>query len=138
MAQKRATIILIVFIVSAVSLAIATSGALSASLTNTKIPSSGKLTTVETSVNVGVFDNSACTQNLTSVEWGELKAGENTTKTVWIKNIGDMDVTLSLSATGWEPSNAYLYMELAWNSNGKTLAPNEVIQATLTLSVSQL
>jgi hypothetical protein len=120
MAQKRATIIIAVLIVSAVSLAIATSGALSASFTNTNIPSTGKVTTVETSVNVGIFDNSACTLNLTSVDWGELRSGENATKTVWVKNVGDTDVTLSLSATGWTPSNSYQYMELTWDSNGKT------------------
>jgi hypothetical protein len=136
MAQKRATTIIIILIVAAVSIAIATSGALSAISSNTPLPSSGQITTVQTSVNLGLYQNSACTQNATAVDWGALHPGENTTKTVWVKNIGTTNVTLSISATNWAPSNAYLSMQLSWDSGGKILVPSEVIQAALTLSVS--
>lgn len=136
MAPKKATIIVIILMVSAIALTVVSSGALSAITGTTSLPATGRVVTVQTSVNLGIYQNSACTQNATALEWGELYPGQNVTKTIWIKNLGEADAKLSLSATGWAPSNAYTALELSWNSGGKTLAPNEVIQATLTLTVS--
>ncbi len=85
---------------------------------------------------MGIYADNTCTQNASFVNWGDLRPGENTTKTVWIKNLGTTDVALSVAATDWEPQNAYPSISLSWNQEGRTLVPNEVVQATLTLTVS--
>jgi hypothetical protein len=139
MAPKKATILFVVLVISALVLTVVSSGALSAlsNLTGTAVvPSSGQVTSVQTSINLGIYQNSACTADTVSVNWGALHPGENTTQTLWIKNIGSTDATLSLSATGWTPSQAPSALELSWDGGGKTLVPGEVIQATLTLSVA--
>lgn len=113
-----------------------TSGALSALSSSKTVPSGGTLTPVQSTINLGIYTDNACTQNASFVDWGALKPGDNTTKTIWIKNVGNTNATLSVSATNWSPPNAYPAISLSWNQEGKAIAPNEVIQATLTLSVS--
>jgi hypothetical protein len=137
MAFKKSSAIFVTLIVSAVALAIATSGALSAPSTSQNVPSGGTLTSVEASVNLGIYTNAVCTQNASFVDWGALETGESTTKVIWIKNLGNTDATLSISATDWVPANADPAINLSWNQEGRTLSPREVVQATLTLTVSE-
>ena len=135
MKQKKSITILIAMIALAVALVFATPGVLSALTSSSSLPSSGTLTQVQ-SVNVGTYSNSACAINATSVDWGALRPGDNATRTLWVKNLGNTNATLSLSTTGWVPANAAPSISLSWDRQGKILAPNEVVQATLTLSVS--
>jgi hypothetical protein len=136
MALKKASAAILVLIIAAVSLAIATSGVLSVNTQSQNLPSGGTLTPVQAGINIGIYGNPACTQNASFVDWGALKAGDNALKIVYIKNLGTNNATLSLSTTGWTPANAYPAISLSWNQEGRSLAPNEVIQATLTLIVA--
>ena len=97
------------------------------------IPSGGTVT----AVNVGVYSNSACTQNCTNINWGTLSPGASTTSTIYIKNTGTMPVTLSMATANWTPSNANTYLTLTWN-RGTTyvLAVGSSVSATLTLRSS--
>jgi hypothetical protein len=88
------------------------------------------------SVNVGVYQNSGCTLTATAIDWGNLNAGDNKTVSVWVKNTGTSTVTLSMNTGSWVPSNATSMLSLVWNQEKKTLTPNQVVQANLTLSVS--
>ena len=58
------------------------------------------------------------------------------TNTFYLRNEGNSDLTLSLDATNWIPSNAQNYLTLSWNYGGQVIRPNQVLQVTLTLSVS--
>jgi hypothetical protein len=136
MALKKASIALIALIITAVALAIATSGALSSNTTSQTLPSRGTLTTVQGSINLGIYDNAGCTQNASFIDWGALKPGDYTTKTIYIKNLGTTNATLSLSTSDWTPSNASPDITLSWNQENRVIAPNEVIQATLKIEVS--
>ena len=122
-AFKKTSTILIALIAAAITLSIATSGALIALSSSQTVPSGGTLTPVQSSINLGIYANSACTQNASFVDWGTLKPGDNTTKTVWIKNLGNANATLSVSATNWSPPNAYPDISLSWNKEGRALAP---------------
>ena len=53
-------------------------------------------------VNVGVFADSACTQNLTSVSWGSVDPGESVGRTVYVKNTGNAPITLSMATVRLE------------------------------------
>lgn len=114
-------------------LTVAAAGVLSSSQT---VRTAGTLTTIQTSVNIGVYSDSACSQNASFVDWGSLKPGDTTTKTVWVKNAGTANATISMATNTWSPTNAGQSISLTWNQEGKVLAPNQVVQATLTLTVS--
>lgn len=122
------TITLVILAVGAVA-AILAFGALS---NNRSIQSYG---TVK-AINVGVYWNSGCTNATSSVNWGMLLPGTLKNVTLYIKNEGNVAVTLSLAAQNWSPVNAPNYMTLSWNRGGQTLTSGSIVSATLTLSVS--
>jgi len=99
-------------------------------LTALLIPSNGRVTTLQ------AYWDSACTNQVTSIDWGQtLAPGSTTTKDVWLKNWGGTSVlTLSLTTTNWNPTTATGYMSITWNREGATL-DTPVLQCTLTLTV---
>jgi hypothetical protein len=105
------------------------SGALISSKT---VASTGTIATT----NIGVYSDSACTQSLTSINWGTISPGNSVTRTVYVKNLGTTQVTLSMSGENWTPASANEPITVTWNREGTTIAPNQVATATLTLGVS--
>jgi hypothetical protein len=101
-------------------------------LVSRTVPSTGRITTI----NVGVYGDSAATQALTSIDWGNLTAGTSTTYSFYIKNPGNIRETLSMSTSGWTPATASQYITITWDRTNTALNPNEVIMATLTLTVN--
>jgi len=91
--------------------------------------------TVET-VGVGVYWDSGCSNRVSSIDWGTAEVGSVKTVTVYIRNEGNAAITLSINTTNWSPSTASKYISLSWNYDGQPIDPNQVIQVTLTLSVS--
>jgi hypothetical protein len=115
--------------VTGLFLTMITAGALVSSQT---IPSGGTIT----AVNVGVYSNSACTSNCTSIDWGTLSPGGSTTKTIYVKNTGTIPVTLSMTPANWSPSNANNYLTVTWNRANYALAAGASVSAILTLTAS--
>ena len=101
-------------------------------LTQKKIPSSG---TVK-AVNVGVYWDSACTNVTISIPWGFVEPGTVTTCTVYVKNSGNVPLTLGLAASNWSPAQASTHITLTWDKQGTMLEAGAVAKAVLTLSVS--
>ena len=105
----------------------------SGALISTKtIPSSGIVATA----NLGAYSDSACTQSLTSISWGTVSPGSSVVRTVYVKNVGTTQVTLSMTKANWNPANANGPITLTWNQEGAVLAASQVATATLTLSAS--
>jgi len=96
------------------------------------VSSSGSITTV----NVGVYSDSACTKNLTSIGWGTISPNTTVTQTIYVKNTGNVQITLSMTTNGWSPTNANGPITLTWNQEGAKLSAGASVAATLTLSVS--
>jgi hypothetical protein len=92
--------------------------------------------TINTSPNIDIFGDSACNTPINSVNWGSIAAGGSSTQTVYIKNIGTGSMTLSMTVTGWAPSNAGTYITMSWNREGTTLAAGQSTAATVTLNVA--
>jgi hypothetical protein len=115
--------------VTGLFLTVTTAGLLSA---NQTVPSSGTITTV----NVGVYSDSRCTQPLESIDWGSLSPGSEVTKTMHIKNAGNTSITLSMTKSNWNPASANGPITLSWNKEGTSLTFGQTTTATLTLSVS--
>jgi len=86
---------------------------------------------------LNVYEDSSCRANVSSLPWGNISPGGEISNLVYIKNEGDVPLTLTLDTIDWSPINAPNYISLNWNYNGKPLEPNRVILVRLTLTVSQ-
>ena len=127
---KKSKVLVVILTVAAVSLTLTTLAVINV---NTNLPSSGSILTTP---NIGVYSDSGCTTNMTSINWGSLSAGSTTTTTAYIKNTGTATETLSLGTSNWAPTGCNTYFTLSWNQVGTQLTPGQVVQATLTLIVS--
>lgn len=115
--------------VTGLFLTLLTAGLLTTSQT---VPSTGTVT----AVNIGVYSDAQCTQNLTSINWGTIPPGNSTTRTVYVKNTGTTALTLSMTTASWVPSNANTYLALTWDRANYVLNPNTSVSAILTLTAS--
>jgi hypothetical protein len=130
--NKRTLSLIAALVAAALLVTVTASGALSASQT---LASSGSIQ-VTASINIGLYSDSACTQSAAAITWGTLEPGGAITRTLYVKNTGNSNAVLSMATSNWTPTNAQSGITLSWNVQGRTLAPNEVVQATLTLTVS--
>jgi hypothetical protein len=115
-----------------VAVMVVTMSALGALMVSRTISNSGNVR----AVGVGVYSDSGCTVALSSINWGALDPGGSTASTVYVKNEGNVAVTLSMTVGNWNPTSASSYLTLTWNRQSYVLTAGVVVQATLTLAVS--
>ena len=96
------------------------------------LPALGTLRTV----GVGAYWDSGCSNIVGSVDWGVLEPGATKNVNIYLKNEGTDPMTLSLATENWDPAAAASDISLTWDYGGQVLAVHEVVQVTLTLSVS--
>ena len=128
--KKIYPFVLVISTVALTILTMTTTGLLSV---NQTISSTGSVT----AINVGVYSDSACTNELTALDWGTISPGTSETITIYLKNTGNARITLSMTTTDWTPANAEGQIELTWDKENANLNPNQETAATLTLSVSE-
>jgi hypothetical protein len=87
-------------------------------------------------LDVQVYSDSALTQVLSSVTWGNLVPGSSINKVMYIHNNGENSVSLSLTTQDWIPTGAVNYIQLTWDYDGSPISPGETVQITMTLNVS--
>lgn len=87
-------------------------------------------------VNIEVYWDSNCTEEVFTIDWGMLEPGSVRNVTVYVRNEGNIAVVLDLNTTNWVPANASNYISLSWNYSGQRIDPGGVIQVTLKLTVS--
>jgi len=73
---------------------------------------------------------------VSSVDWGTLEPGSNKSVTIYIRNEGKKPVNLNFYTSGWNPSEAGDYLSLNWDYEGQSVSAGEIVQVTLTLSIS--
>lgn len=83
-----------------------------------------------------IYSDSAYTTPITDISWGDLEPGGSTHQTVYIKNTSNVAATLSCTFGNWVPSGAASYITVTWDKEGASIAPNESVAATFTLTVS--
>jgi hypothetical protein len=110
-------------------LTLTTLAALSASQT---VPITGTIATV----NVEAYSDAACTQPVTTLNIGTVSPGSTATQTIYVKNTGNIPLTLTMATSDWNPTGADSYLSLSWNRQNTILAAGQSIQATLTLTVA--
>jgi hypothetical protein len=129
MAMLKAAIATIAIIIAVIGL---TTSVLSALVASHSISNTGSITTV----GVGVYSNSACTNAVSSISWGNITPGSAVNDTVYVKNLGSAQETLNMTTTGWNPTATSSYITLTWNQAGTVLAAGSHVAAVLTLTVS--
>ena len=87
-------------------------------------------------IRVGIYWDSACTNQTSAINWGMLESDSNKTLKIYIRNEGNAITTLSKTVQNWNPSSASNYMTLNWDYKGQTLSVNQVLVVGLTLIVS--
>jgi hypothetical protein len=84
---------------------------------------------------VKVYYDQACTDPVTSFDWGTLSVGSTNNLTIYVRNEGCVPVTLAKAVT-WYTANASAYLALNWDYKGQTLTASAVIRVVLTLAVA--
>jgi len=128
--KKPSQFVLITIIAALIVLIVTTTGLLTI---NQTVSSSGTVT----AINVGVYSDSACTTELTSIDWGMISPGNSVNRTIYLKNTGNAQITLFMTKTNWNPVNADGPITLTWNRENATLNVDQVTSAILTLTLSK-
>lgn len=127
--HKRSIVAIAAVAITGLILTFVTSGLLSASQT---VQYNGNIS----AVNVGIYTNSACTNNCTNINAGTISPGMTYTNAIYVKNTGNSPVKLSMTTSNWNPTAAEGPITLTWNRDNYSLDPGDSVSATLTLSVS--
>ena len=86
---------------------------------------------------IGFYWDTACTKEVTSVDWQQLTPGRTATKTLYCRNVYTVSVIfLGFGTTGWDPPEASRFISSSCHYGNVILEPNDVIQINLTLTVS--
>jgi hypothetical protein len=136
MQLKRAALIpLIALIFTAIALSAVTAGVL---IAQQNVPAQGHLASGITTntVNVGVFTDQQATTLCTDIDFGNLNSGNIVTKTLYIKNTGNITETLSMTVTDWNPPTATSSIFLTWDQENAKLQAGAIVPATLTLNIA--
>jgi hypothetical protein len=128
--KKLSQFVLITIIAALIGLIVTTTGLLTI---NQTVSSSGTVT----AINVGVYSDSACTTELTSIDWGMISPRNSVNRTIYLKNTGNAQITLFMTKTNWNPVNADGPITLTWNRENATLNVDQVTSAILTLTLSK-
>ena len=128
--KKLSTFAIVISTVALTILTMTTTGLLNV---NKTVSSTGAVT----AINVGIYSDSDCTNELTSLDWETISPGESENKTIYLKNTGNAQITLSLDTTNWTPTTADGPISLLWDKENAKLNPAQSTTATLTLSISE-
>ena len=85
---------------------------------------------------VEVYWDPECTLVVTEIDWGVLEPSDIATKTLYVKNTGNTDVTLSMTTENWTPANAETFIAVTWDAEGSTLKTGANMPVNITLNVS--
>jgi len=93
-------------------------------------------TGVIASAGLGVYSESQCVNNVSSINWGTLSPGQSKSVTVYVKNTGNVKLTLGMTTENWSPQGASAYLVCGWNYTGQQIQPSQVVAVAFTLTVS--
>ena len=91
--------------------------------------------TIQTN-NLEIYTNPDCTNNCTTLNFGEPKPGQVTNQTIYLKNTENTSIILTMNTNQWNPAEAENLLVLSWNREGIIIKSKEVISATFTLDVN--
>ena len=88
-------------------------------------------------IGVEIYWDVGATDIVTRINWATFKPGASQAKSVYVKNTGNVPVTLKMTCSDWTPPEAADHLDMSWNKEGENLLPDEVVGAVLVLAVSE-
>jgi len=128
---KKTVLLIILTAVTTIAISTITSIWLSRIL-DSHVPSLGTIRTI----GVEAYWDKNLENEIKRINWGTIWPGSLRRFTLYLRSMSNIETTLSLNTTNWNPANISEYMNLSWNYNGAILHSGETIQVTLTLTVS--
>ena len=95
-------------------------------------------TIVTNNPDIDVFADQECTKEISAIEWGNINAGGSSTVTIFVRNSGNVPLTMSMATSNYDPASAQNYLTLTWNQENTWLSPSSVIPCDFILSASPL
>jgi len=87
-------------------------------------------------VGVGAYGDISCSSSVPFVDWGTVEPGSMKNFTIYLRNEGNVVVTLFMYTDNWYPPEVSKCMTFSWDYANQTIDPLEVVKTTLTLSTS--
>jgi hypothetical protein len=91
---------------------------------------------VISSADINAYQEAGCINERTSINWGTISPGGSDNVIVYLKNTGNVALSLSLSTDDWVPQGASTYIFLTWNYADQVIQPDQVLPVTFTLTIS--
>ncbi len=89
-------------------------------------------------VGIEVYGDSDLTTKVSSIDYGTLYPGGTSSKTLYIKSVSTVPITLTLGTGDWSPKITEEYMTFSWNYSNGVLYSDSVVVVELLLEVSPL
>ena len=89
-------------------------------------------------INIEFYEDSECTNKITELNWKIMKEDDKVTKTLYLKNTGDMPVILNMKVSEYIPSDIRELISLSWDMEGLSLNPGESTPAQFSFSLNKL
>jgi len=87
-------------------------------------------------VGVDVYQDSALTVPVVSIDWGMLEPGEIKNYSCYVVSRSNVPIILSLTTENWQPVNASNFITLTWNYDGHVIPVGNYTPVTFTLHVA--
>lgn len=87
-------------------------------------------------IGVEVFEDPGATVPLTLIDWGVLSPGDLAGVTVYVKNTKNVNFTIAMNSSSWEPPEVEQHITVEWNYTGEVLVPEQISPVQITLYVS--
>lgn len=123
----------IVAICALSTVAILMAGTLAVLTTQKTIGGSGSIKGLD----IGVYWNPECTNPTSSINFGQLEPASTKSFVLYLRNDGNTLLTLSMTTENWSPETAAEYISLSWSLEGLEISAQQVLEFSLTLTVSE-
>ena len=87
-------------------------------------------------VGIGVYWDEEATNIVEDFNWGSMLPGSEKSFTVYVRNEGVLPMTLTMSTSNWDPTEAADYLTLTCSHSGQTIDTKITVPVTVTLTVS--
>lgn len=82
-----------------------------------------------------VYSDPGLTQDLSSIDWGELSPGETVNRSIYVKNTGPGRILLGYSLQAWAPPGAEAFLIFSWDYQDTDIYPDDSQGILLSLEV---
>lgn len=84
-----------------------------------------------------VYVDSECFNETSFIDWGLMLPASTNDVTLYLRNVGNIQITLSVNTSNWNPSETAFFAALSCNYTGQILDPGAVTEVEFTLDISE-